>query len=176
MQNRPFSPINQPRTGGVLPPLSKYYYGPAVSPDRTPVNREFVRSLRVRNMLNALIAPDTGWNAQSPHRDPPSLPPRQLRSTASASPISQQPVHHDASLQQIKLPGPPPTAPPAHPVARSSYNPNNYAPMPGARHSPINATWNQSSTSVAQGDTSTWGVNYHHNVSQYGLKPPLPVS
>ncbi|KAI4264491.1 MAG: hypothetical protein L6R42_000416 [Xanthoria sp. 1 TBL-2021] len=157
MQNRPFSPINQPRTGGILPPLSKYYYGPAVSPDRTPVN-----------------APDTGWNAQSPHRDPPALPPRQLRSTASASSISQQPSHHDASLQQNKLPGPPPTAPPAHPVARSSYNPNNYAPMPGARHSPINATWNQSSTSVVQGDTSTWGVNYHHNVSQHGLKPPLP--
>ncbi|KAI4236985.1 MAG: hypothetical protein LQ349_002202 [Xanthoria aureola] len=159
MQNRPFSPTNQPRTGGILPPLSKYYYGPAVSPDRTPVN-----------------APDTGWHAQSLHRDPPALPPRQPLNTVSASSISQQPVLHDASVQQVKLPGPLPTAPPAHPVARSSYNPNNYAPMPGARQSPINPTWNQSSTSVVQGDTSTWGVNYNYNVSQPALKPPLPAS
>lgn len=32
------------RTGGILPPLSKYYYGPAVSPDRTPVSGELVKS------------------------------------------------------------------------------------------------------------------------------------
>ncbi|KAL8675316.1 MAG: hypothetical protein Q9168_000273 [Polycauliona sp. 1 TL-2023] len=89
--------------------------------------------------------------------DPPALPPRQ---PASSSPTS-----------------PEPTAPPAHPVARSSYNPNNHAPIPSARHSPINPTWNQSSTSVAQLDTSTWGVNYQHGFSQssqQALKPPLP--
>ncbi|KAL8995686.1 MAG: hypothetical protein Q9169_004619 [Polycauliona sp. 2 TL-2023] len=94
---------------------------------------------------------------------PPALPPRQPPGAASSFPASEEP-----------------TAPPAHPVARSSYNPNNHAPLPAARHSPINPTWNQSSTSVAQGDTSTWGVNYHHNnisqLSQHALKPPLPVS
>ncbi|KAL8900337.1 MAG: hypothetical protein Q9192_001114 [Flavoplaca navasiana] len=147
------------RTGGILPPLSKYYYGPAVSPDRTPVS-----------------APDNAWNAQSPQQDPPALPPRQPSTTTSASPSSQQPIHYGASVQQINLPGPPPTAPPTHPVATSSYNPNNYRSMPDARLSP-NATWTQSSTSVAPGDTSTWGVNYQHNIyrpSQHALKPPLP--
>ncbi|KAL8659033.1 MAG: hypothetical protein Q9226_000659 [Calogaya cf. arnoldii] len=101
------------------------------------------------------LAPDTCWNVESPHQDPPALPPRQP-AAASASPISQQSAHHDASIQHVKLPGPPPTAPPTHPVARSSYNPNSYGPMP------------------VQGNTSTWGVNYHHNVSQHTLKPPLP--
>ncbi|KAL8694153.1 MAG: hypothetical protein Q9218_001150 [Villophora microphyllina] len=49
--------------------------------------------------------------------------------------------------------------------------------MPGARHSPINTTWNQSSQSLAQVDTSVWGVKYNHSAadqSQPGLKPPLP--
>lgn len=51
--------------------------------------------------------------------------------------------------------------------------------MPGARVSPINPTWNQSSHSVNNTDTSKWGVNYSlGNVSkpQSELKPPLPVS
>ncbi|KAL8701401.1 MAG: hypothetical protein Q9224_000521 [Gallowayella concinna] len=160
MQNRPFSPTNPLRTGGILPPLSKYYYGPAVSPDRTPVN-----------------VPNTGWNATNPQQDPPALPPRHPPTTASAPPLSQQSPYHDASSQQYGLPGPPPTAPPTHPVARSSYNPNNYGLMPGPRYSPINATWNQSSSSLVQPDTSTWGVNYNDNNAQQihsGLKPPLP--
>ncbi|KAL8737474.1 MAG: hypothetical protein Q9181_001634 [Wetmoreana brouardii] len=155
MQNRPFSPTNpQQRTGGVLPPLSKYYYGPAVSPDRSPVN-------------------GNSWSTP----DPPALPPRLPPSAASAPPISQWSPQYNGPAQHIKLPGPPPTAPPAHPVVQSSYNPNTYGPMPGARHSPLNTSWNQSSHSVAQVDTSTWGVNYHHNnaqQSQSGLKPPLP--
>lgn len=176
MQNRPFSPT---RTGGILPPLSKYYYGPAVSPDRTPVDGESLsRCSCARHTKLPNIAPDTRWNhAQILHQDPPALPPRQ---SALAPPTSQQQfAYHDASRQQIRLPGPPPTPPPAHPVARSSYNPNNYGLMPGTRHSPINTTWNQSSTTIVQGDTSTWGVNYHHNDSQLSpqaLKPPLPVS
>ena len=126
-----------------------------------------------------VTAPDNAWNAQSPQQDPPALPPRQPSTTTSASPSSQQPLHYGASVQQINLPGPPPTASPMHPVATSSYNPNNYRSMPDARLSPINATRTQSSTYVAQGDTSTWGVNYQHNIyrpSQHALKPPLPVS
>lgn len=50
--------------------------------------------------------------------------------------------------------------------------------MPGTRHSPINTTWNQSSQSLAQVDTSAWGVKYNHGAadqSQSSLKPPLPV-
>ncbi|KAL8768112.1 MAG: hypothetical protein Q9209_005575 [Squamulea sp. 1 TL-2023] len=102
-------------------------------------------------MLSAVIASASGWNASNPHQDPPALPPRQPPSTASTPPFLQQSASHDASVQQNKLPGPPSMASPAHQVARSSYNPNNYGPMPGARHSPINTTWNQSSTSIFQG-------------------------
>ncbi|KAL8807489.1 MAG: hypothetical protein Q9182_000654 [Xanthomendoza sp. 2 TL-2023] len=119
-----------------------------------------------------LVLSDTGWNAtNNPQQDPPALPPRRSPTTASAPPL------HDTSSQQHGPPGPPPTAPPTHPVAKSSYNPNNYGLMPGARYSPINATWNQSSSSITQTDTSTWGVNYHHNSAQQPqstLKPPLP--
>ncbi|KAL8811422.1 MAG: hypothetical protein Q9200_001801 [Gallowayella weberi] len=112
-----------------------------------------------------------------PQQDPPALPPRHPPTTSSAPPLSQQSPYRDTSSQQHGLPGPPPTAPPTHPVAKSSYNPNNYGLMPGARYSPVNTTWNQSSGSITQADTSTWGVNYHHNSaqqSQSGLKPPLP--
>lgn len=41
--NRPFSPTNPQRIGGILPPISKYYYGPAVSPDKSPANGELSR-------------------------------------------------------------------------------------------------------------------------------------
>ncbi|KAL8952301.1 MAG: hypothetical protein Q9222_001790 [Ikaeria aurantiellina] len=156
MQNRPFQAANPQRPSAILPPLSKYYYGPAVSPDRTPTELT-----------------GTSWNTQNAQQDstPPTLPPRPIHDPASAPPFTQ------TSSQHVKLPGPPPTAPPAHPVAQSSYNPNNYGPMPGARHSPVNATWNQSSQSVHQPDTSTWGVKYHQSNPQQslpGLKPPLP--
>ncbi|KAL9588982.1 MAG: hypothetical protein Q9203_002212 [Teloschistes exilis] len=156
MQKRPFSPTNpQQRSGGILPPLSKYYYGPAVSPDRSPVN-------------------GNSWSTQEPPA--PALPPRLPPNAASAAPISQWSPSYHTSPQQSKIPGSPPTAPP-HPVAQSSYNPNTYGLMPGARHSPINTTWNQSSQSLAQVDTSAWGVKHNHGVtdqSQPSLKPPLP--
>ncbi|KAL8836555.1 MAG: hypothetical protein Q9170_002875 [Blastenia crenularia] len=160
--NRPFSPTNPQRTGGILPPLSKYYYGPAVSPDRSPASSH---------------AADGGWNAQSLPQGAPTLPPRPPQNPASAPPISQWSSHQNASLQQGRLPGPPPTAPPAHPVAQSSYNPNTYGPMPGARLSPINPTWNQSSHTIANVDTSKWGVASNHPSPQHSqpeLKPPLP--
>ncbi|KAL9585923.1 MAG: hypothetical protein Q9212_001240 [Teloschistes hypoglaucus] len=154
MQKRPFSPTNpQQRSGSILPPLSKYYYGPAVSPDRSPVN-------------------GNSWNTQ----EPPALPPRLPPNGATAPPISQWSPYYHTSPQQSKIPGPPPTTPP-HPVAQSSYNPNAYGLMPGIRHSPINTTWNQSSQSLAQVDTSAWGVKYNHGAadqSQSSLKPPLP--
>ncbi|KAL8703939.1 MAG: hypothetical protein Q9201_002889 [Fulgogasparrea decipioides] len=46
--------------------------------------------------------------------------------------------------------------------------------MSGAHHSSLNTSWNQSSHSESQVDTSTWGVNYNHNNAPSGLKPPLP--
>ncbi|KAI4170736.1 MAG: hypothetical protein LQ343_004734 [Gyalolechia ehrenbergii] len=153
--NRPFSPTNPQRTGGILPPLSKYYYGPAVSPDRSPANA-------VENAPNA-------------PQGAPTLPPRPLQNPASAPPTSQWPSSQN--VHQSTFPGPPPTAPPAHPVAQSSYNPNNYGPMSGARLSPINAKWSPSSQSTTNADTSRWGVNYDHPSAQHSqseLKPPLP--
>ncbi|KAL8720389.1 MAG: hypothetical protein Q9225_002741 [Loekoesia sp. 1 TL-2023] len=158
--NRLFSPTNPQRTGGtgILPPLSKYYYGPAVSPDRSPSN-------------------DNDWNAPNLPQGAPMLPPRPPQNPASAPPISQWSSHQHVPSQQSRLPGPPPTAPPAHPVAQSSYNPNTYGPMPGAQPSPFNATWNQSSHSIVNADTSKWGVNYNHVNTQHSqseLKPPLP--
>ncbi|KAL9603381.1 MAG: hypothetical protein Q9219_001243 [cf. Caloplaca sp. 3 TL-2023] len=157
--NRPFSPTNPQRTGGILPPLSKYYYGPAVSPDRSPINA------------------DNDWNAPNPSQGAPKLPPRPPPNSSSAPPISQWSSHQNVPSQQSKLPGPPPTAPPPHSVAQSTYNPNTYGPMPGARLSPINATWNQSAHSLASTDTSRWGVNYNHLNAHHAppeLKPPLP--
>ncbi|KAL8942380.1 MAG: hypothetical protein Q9216_001700 [Gyalolechia sp. 2 TL-2023] len=155
--NRPFSPTNPQRTGGILPPLSKYYYGPAVSPDRSPANV------------------DHGWNAPNTPEGAPTLPPRPLQNPASAPPTLQSSLSQN--VHQSRLPGPPPTAPPAHPVAQSSYNPNNYGPMPGARLSPINANWSGSSQLTANADTSRWGVNYNQPSAQHSqseLKPPLP--
>ncbi|KAL8707905.1 MAG: hypothetical protein Q9220_007125 [cf. Caloplaca sp. 1 TL-2023] len=117
---------------------------------------------------------DATWNTQSAQQDPPppTLPPRPAQNPISATALPQ------TSPQYIKIPGPPSTAPLAHPVAQSSYNPNNYGPMPGARHSPVNTTWNQSSHSVHQPDTSTWGVKHlqsNAHQSLPGLKPPLPT-
>ncbi|KAI4119780.1 MAG: hypothetical protein LQ345_000339 [Seirophora villosa] len=152
MQNhRPFSP----QRPGILPPLSKYYYGPAVSPDRSPAN-----------------VAETGWNTPTPQQAP-TLPPRPTPNPPSA-PL---PSHQDGLPQQSRPPAPPPTAAPTHPVAQSSYNPKTYGAMPGPRLSPFNPTWNHSSSSIVRADTSKWGVNYNHiddPKPQSELKPPLP--
>ncbi|KAL8655838.1 MAG: hypothetical protein Q9210_000640 [Variospora velana] len=153
MQNyRPFPP----QRPAILPPLSKYYYGPAVSPDRSPAH-----------------VAETGWNAPIPQQGAPTLPPRPTPNPPSA-PIPSQ---RDRLSQQSRLPGPPPIAAPNHPVAQSSYNPNTYGPMPGGRLSPANPTWNHSSYSGVNDDISKWGVKYNHvddPKPQSELKPPLP--
>lgn len=178
--NRPFSPTHRP--SGILPPLSKYYYGPAVSPDRSPAQGKPRRfDTFDEYILNLAGIADTGWDTPNPQGAPALLPRRLSPNPASAPPLSQwAPYQNGLPQQQTRIfPGPPSTAPPAHPVAQSSYNPNTYGPMPGARLSPINPTWNQSSPSVASPDTSKWGVHYQQvqaKLSQTQLKPPLPVS
>lgn len=125
------------------------------------------------------VGVDTGFNAPNQQQAPPPLPPRNPPNLTSSPPTSQYSPYQNGSLQQTRLPGPPSTAPPTHAVARSSYNPSIYGPITGARLSPINPTWNQSSHSVTNTDTSKWGVNYYHgDVSkpQSESKPPLPVS
>ncbi len=125
------------------------------------------------------VGVDTGINAPSQQPAPPPLPPRNPPSFTSSPPTSQYSPYQNGSLQKTRLPAPPPTAPPTHAVARSSYNPSIYGPFPGARLSPINPTWNQSSYSVNNTDTSKWGLNYNHgDVSkpESESKPPLPVS
>ena len=122
-----------------------------------------------------ILRPGNSWSTQ----DPPALPPRSPSNPASAPPFSHSSPHFKEPAQHGKFPGPPPTAPPGHPTAQSSYNFHTSRLLPGGRYSPIETGWNQSSHSIASLDTSTWGVNYHHNQSQHaqpGLRPPLPVS
>ncbi|KAL8869342.1 MAG: hypothetical protein Q9174_004342 [Haloplaca sp. 1 TL-2023] len=142
--NRPFSPTNaSQRPGGILPPLSKYYYGPAVSPDRSPVNGEaFARN---------------SWSAQDPPALQPRLPPSPAPAPAPAPFLSHSSPHLKEPVQHSKLPGPPPTTPLGHPIAQSSYNSHNYHLLPGARSAPIETSWDQSSYPIASLDTSTWG-------------------
>lgn len=178
--NRPFSPTNPQRTGGtgILPPLSKYYYGPAVSPDKSPAIGKLSRCCSLSTITKHFVTADNSWNAPILPQSAPMLPPRPPLNPASAPPTSQWSSHQEVPSQQSRLPGPPPIAPSAHPVAQSSYNPNTYGSMPGAKLSPINATWNQSSHSIVNADTSKWGVNYNHVSTQQPrseLKPPLPV-
>ncbi|KAI4152797.1 MAG: hypothetical protein LQ341_000632 [Variospora aurantia] len=153
MQNhRPFPP----QRPAILPPLSKYYYGPAVSPDRSPAH-----------------VAETGWDAPIPQQNPPTLPPRPTPNPPSA-PIPSQ---RDGFPQQSRLPGPPPIAAQTHPVAQSSYNPNTYGLMPGARLSPVNPTRNHTSYPGVNDDPSRWSVNHNHVADpkpKSELKPPLP--
>lgn len=155
--------------------------------------REFV--------AHKMILGSPGWGANSATGLPPSLPPR-----LSPAPVTNsfpQPRTHSSSSsnspQVWQLPGPP-SVPPVRQVAPASYNPNTYGPMPGARQSPVNVPWNQSSvnppsnqrnSSAGTSDTSKWinsagggsdiskrfakYTNSYPPSSSQASKPPLPV-
>lgn len=162
----------------VLPPLSKYYYGPAqgwTSADASPSHNG------MRNESGCAPEPHANdgvvastWSLNAPHEIPPTLPPRLSPSLQTFSPrqwTSNFPSQQDPD-QGWQQHGPAPSAPPA------SQFTDSYALMHETSHAHVNPTWDSDSPRNSM-DTSTWGVNYrqkHAQGTEPDLKPPLPVS
>ncbi|KAL9045606.1 MAG: hypothetical protein Q9214_001380 [Letrouitia sp. 1 TL-2023] len=154
MQNKPQLPPQ--RTGGVLPPLSKYYYGPAVSPEQPSAQQ------------------DSRWLASSAQQNPPALPPRILPSSTPSDQSQHRSTFENGSAQAWQSSGTPPPAPFSDEVAQWAYNPSTSSPPPTLRYAPSTSTLNQSSQPIGRTDPSEWPVNDYQD-SGWGRKPPLPA-
>ncbi|KAL8831376.1 MAG: hypothetical protein Q9191_000902 [Dirinaria sp. TL-2023a] len=146
----------------VLPPLSKYYYGPAqerASPQRANNSEDLSR--------------------RSPFSTPPSLPPRQP-ANPEPLPASQWINRFVATEQLWNLPGPPSSTPPSSHMSNAPYDPNTYGLMPGA-HQPADVLpaiqQPQNPPSGRRPENSTWEDDYNYaNTDEPAIasKPPLP--
>lgn len=163
----------QRQGGKALPPLSKYYYGPA----QTRGSSE--RSLSSGGKQMIIFA----WANCSQQVTVISASP--VNNASATSPSLQSPPRSTPSFPQPsnpsipwQLPGTPPSAPPLSQVIFASYNPSTYGPMPGARQSPVNLGFYQGDAPLSTYDTSRGGVNYNNpgtSGGAQGPKPPLPV-
>ncbi|KAG8525417.1 uncharacterized protein KY384_009061 [Bacidia gigantensis] len=140
-----------PQTGPpVLPPLSKFYCGPATgwsSAGASPSHNGSTWSL---------VNPPTDQALSGPARASPSL-------TSSQWPNQESQGWH--------------SGPPTSTIPPKNF-PDSYAMMQGNRNSPLNPGWDSRPTSSSM-DTSTWGVNYnrpHGDAANPIARPPLPVS
>ncbi|CAD6587589.1 MAG: hypothetical protein ASARMPREDX12_002940 [Alectoria sarmentosa] len=142
----------------MLPPLSKYYYGPAQGWNSTESSPKH-----------------NGSSWTSSHSDiPPALPP-QLSPGPPAATSLQWMNHSPYSVESSQgwhSPGPSPSAPPASQLSNITRTFHGYLPMPAASHSHVNPTWDSGPP-----DTSMWGVKYNQKTAQGSepvSKPPLP--
>ena len=171
------SPSPSSKTGPMLPPLSKYYYGPAQgwnSADSSPSHNGICYCI-LPSKPHPHQFTGSSWSANH-HDIPPSLPPRLSPGPPAYSPpqwMNHSPYAAEAS-QGWHSPGLPPSASPASQHANVTQNPDGYAPKPDTSHSRVNPIWDSGPLEISKG-----GVNYSQKAaqdSQPASKPPLPVS
>ena len=173
-----------PKTApSVLPPLSKFYYGPAAgwastesSPSHNGMRR--VQHAKTRRTITDEVLTGSTWSLNHNPEIPPTVPPRLSPGIpAYTSPQwSNNFPQAEESAQGWHSPSPLPPAPSPSQLGNMAFSSNSYAFMPGASQEPVNTTWDSGPP-----DTSTWGVNYKNKYTQPRppeplSKPPLPVS
>ena len=161
-----------------LPPLSKFFYGPAPgrgSAEASPASYTgtFKSLFAPRAIANAKVLAST-WTINSPQEQAPTLPPRH-----SPGPPPYSPTQWAKNFPSYSDPAqgwdeyvPAPSAPPAGQFIDS------YALMHQASRTPVNPTWDSNSPRASM-DASRWSVNYQPIEAQKPAppaKPPLPVS
>ncbi|KAL9131864.1 MAG: hypothetical protein Q9217_000310 [Psora testacea] len=146
-----------PRHGAsVLPPLSKFYYGPA------------------RGWASAEASPSHNgsiWSSNSPPEIPPSLPPRLSPGPPAYSPSAWQNQFPQTNEESQGW-----SSGPTQSTLQANEVPDSYASTSGRSYSPVNPGWDSgpSSSSV---DLSSWGVAYKRKQSEnpdLEPRPPLP--
>lgn len=169
--------------GKALPPLSKYYYGPAQTwgpPDKSPIAESKYLLAASEAVDLHFSSENSGWGDSEQYETPSNVPQR-LASTPSTYSFSQPPARTSPLLntpQPWQVPGPPPSASPAHQVVPIPYNPSTYGPITGSQQSPVNPTWNQSNSSLNPNVPKRGAkYNYHHDEQNMGQasNPSLPV-
>lgn len=142
----------------MLPPLSKFYYGPAQgwgSTESSPIHN------------------GPSWS-QNHHDVPPNLPPRLSPGPpAYSSPqwMNHSPYSTETS-QGWHSPDPPPAAPPPSQLTNVYQSSGGHPVMPNNNVSHVDPTWDTGPL-----DTSTWGVKYNQKAAQSSgpaSKPQLP--
>ena len=161
------------KPGIILPPLSKYYYGPAQgwnSTDSSPSHTGMYRILPPTICADRLAG--SSWSLS--HHDIPTSLPYRLPArppTAGSSHWATRSFYSAEALQGWHS-SPPPSESPANFLATESKGSDGY-PGLDTGQSDVNATWDNSPPS-----TSKRGIIINQNAphgSEPVSKPPLPV-
>ena len=164
-----------------LPPLSKFFYGPAPgrgSAEASPASYTGIRFPHPHFQQTLIDESNlaSNWSVNSPHEQTSTQPLRRSPELPPYSPTQwakNYPSHTDPAQGWDDY-IPPPSATPASQFLDS------YALMHKASHSPIDPTWDGNSPRASV-DASRWSVNYQSVPMEVHKprppeKPPLPVS
>ena len=182
MDNRmknPQSPSPRP-TPTVLPPLSKFYYGPAqgwtsteASPSHNGGPQQLLCFSSPFGLLADQLSSDSTWSLHSHQSDFSSTVPPRLSPAVPAYSSSQWQNDFSSSIGEPK----PWQVAPRNAMSANAQAADKPSATSGRAYSPINTGWGSRPSSPTS-DSSTWDGNHNRtniDSSQASPKPPLPV-